>query len=86
MGCCASRGGVAVQDSFSGVLPDDEHLRGGAPSQQQATAEDMELFMQLKVAALREQGLIVAEESGADEAASPNPWQANRARGEIVSA
>ena len=79
------------------MLPDDERLRGdlaaaGARhrSPTSATAADMELFMQLKVQALQAQGLISAEGAAAEgaegEPGSPNPWQANRAQGGIVSA
>ena len=57
MGCCASQG-VSVEDSFEGV--DQPGGGGGAPLSEggQSTADDYEMFLKMKAAALQEKGML----------------------------
>ena len=59
MGCCASQS-VSVEDSFEGVdQPGGGGGGGGAPqSSGQSTADDYEMFLKMKAAALQEKGML----------------------------
>ena len=59
MGCCASQGVSVDEDSFEGV---DQPGGGGAAAPQsqggQSTADDYEMFLKMKAAALQEKGML----------------------------
>ena len=59
MGCCASQA-VSVEDSFEGVdQPGGGGGGGGAlQSSGQSTADDYEMFLKMKAAALQEKGML----------------------------
>ena len=59
MGCCASQG-VSVEDSFEGVDQPGGGGGGGAPLSEggQSTADDYEMFLKMKAAALQEKGML----------------------------
>ena len=56
MGCCASQG-VSVEDSFEGVDQPGGGGGGGAAAPQ-STADDYEMFLKMKAAALQEKGML----------------------------
>ena len=57
MGCCASQA-VSVEDSFEGVDQPGGGGGGALQSSGQSTADDYEMFLKMKAAALQNKGML----------------------------